>query len=111
MIPSQIFPSQDLNNSNKGSKISINSLQKSKDRIQQIKQQQDKIKQQIINNGGSTASNLNSSAGGASSGTKTATRYNNNSMLQDQSEDQLDKLCLNDVSLTKGGAEIQMGGT
>ncbi len=35
---SQIFPSQDLNNSNKGSKISINSLQKSKDRIQQIKQ-------------------------------------------------------------------------
>lgn len=29
-------------------------------------------------------------------------------MLQEQSEDQLDKLCLNDVSLTKGGVDLHM---
>jgi hypothetical protein len=56
----------------------------------------------------------NTSAGGAtsSSATKTAAnRYHNNSMLQEQSEDQLDKLCLNDVSLTKGGADLMSGGS
>jgi hypothetical protein len=62
----------------------------------------------MITNGGSVSSNLNSSAGAGSSATKTATRYLNNSMLQEQSEDQLDKLCLNDVSLTKGGVDLHM---
>jgi hypothetical protein len=104
-----VAASSDLS-SQKGSKISINSLQKSKDRIQQIKMQQDKMKQHIIASGSQT-SNLGSSAmTGNTSGTKAGQRYNNNdSMMNDSEQNELDKLNFNDVSLTKTGEKTTIG--
>ena len=73
--------------------------------------QQDKIKQHIIASGSQT-SNLGSSAlTAAGSGTKAgATRYNNDSMMNDSEQNELDRLNFNDVSLTKTGEKPNASG-